>query len=77
MEPPRALACFARMTSSVIRAYRYHPETKRLEIDFVSGRRYAYLDVPAQVAEALRMASSKGEYFNARVRDRFRSEREA
>jgi len=33
--------------------------------------------VPAQVAEALRMASSKGEYFNARVRDRFRSEREA
>jgi lysyl-tRNA synthetase class 2 len=77
MELSRGLACFSGMPSSVIRAYRYHPETKRLEIDFVSGRRYAYLNVPAQVAEALRMAGSKGEYFNARVRDRFRYEREA
>lgn len=65
------------MPSSLIRTFRYDPQTKRLEIDFVSGRRYAYLNVPAQVAEALRMAGSKGEYFNARVRDRFRYEREA
>lgn len=65
------------MPSTVIRGYRYHPESKRLEIDFVSGRRYAYLNVPAQIAEALRMAGSKGEYFNARVRDRFHYEREA
>ncbi len=65
------------MSSPVITGYRYHPESKRLEVDFASGRRYAYLGVPAQVAEALRKASSKTEYFNARVRDRFRSEREA
>lgn len=65
------------MQSTLISAFRYHPESKRLEIDFAGGRRYAYLNVPAQVAEALRMAGSKGAYFNARVRDRFRYEREA
>ena len=71
------LACFGPMSTPVISAYRYHPESKRLEVDFASGRRYAYLDVPAQVAEAMRMAGSKVDYFNSRVRDRYRSEREA
>ena len=43
---------------------------------FVSGRHYAYLDVPErEVAAALRRATSKGSFFNRRIRDRYRFER--
>jgi len=42
-----------------------------LSITFVSGRAYAYQGVPADVAEGLRLAFAKGEYFNKAIRDRF------
>jgi hypothetical protein len=64
------------MPSSVIRAFWYHPAQRRLDVLFVNGRRYSYHDVPLAIAEALRQAPSKGAYFNARVRDRFRFSRE-
>jgi len=63
------------MPSSVIRAFDYDPQARRLGVTFVTGRRYAYLDVPQQVADALRAAFSKGEYFNHAIRDHFRFER--
>ncbi len=59
------------MPSSVIRAFDYDPEDRRLHVRFVSGRRYSYLDVPAETYDRMRAARSKGEFFNAEIRDRF------
>jgi lysyl-tRNA synthetase class 2 len=60
------------MPSSVIRSFDYVDADRRLDILFVTGRRYAYHDVPPEEAAALRAAFSKGEYFNAHIRDRYR-----
>jgi len=60
------------MPSSVIRAFEYDAADRRLDIRFVTGRRYAYHDVPPEVAEAFRAAFSKGEFFNAHIRDSYR-----
>ncbi len=63
------------MPSSVIRAFDYDPAAHRLAVTFVTGRRYAYLGVPEDVASGLRQAFSKGEYFNAAIRDHYPFER--
>ena len=59
------------MPSTVIRRYDDDPARRALDIEFVSGRRYRYSGVPENVVRALRVASSKGRFFNARIRDRF------
>jgi hypothetical protein len=60
------------MPSTVIRQIGYEPDQRQLIIVFQSGRRYAYYDVPREIYSALRAASSRGAYFNERIRDRFR-----
>ena len=59
------------MPSSVIRRFNYDPAAKLLWVEFVSGRRYVYLEVPRETADAFRSAFAKGIYFNSRIRDRF------
>jgi hypothetical protein len=59
------------MPSTVIRRYAYDPDRRELWVEFVSGRRYVYEEVPDTVASALGLAFSKGVYFNSRIRDRF------
>jgi hypothetical protein len=59
------------MPSSVIRNFRYLPREKQLEIVFVTGRRYRYLAVPERIYAAMCQAFSKGEFFNAHIRDHF------
>jgi hypothetical protein len=66
---------YLRMPSSVIRSFSYDEAAHRLCVRFVSGRRYCYHDVPPEVAEALRTASSKGSVFNEMVRDRYAFDR--
>jgi uncharacterized protein (DUF4415 family) len=56
---------------SVIRAFYYRASPRALEIEFVTGRRYLYHDVPPEEVEALRSAPSKGRYFNSHMRDRY------
>lgn len=60
------------MPSTVIRSFDYDPASHRLDVQFVSGKRYSYHDVPANVAEGMRRAISKGSYFNRRIRDAYR-----
>lgn len=60
------------MPSTVIRRFDYRPETRELEVLFVTGRRYLYAEVPPGEAEAFRSALSKGRYFNAHIRDQYR-----
>jgi len=59
------------MPSTVIRRYVYCPDKAELWVEFVSGRRYVYSDVPRHVAETLGSAFAKVVYFNSRIRDRF------
>lgn len=60
------------MPSSVIRSFDYDAVDHRLDIEFVSGRRYSYLAVPEDEVAAMRRAFSKGGFFNRRIRDRYR-----
>jgi hypothetical protein len=60
------------MPSNVIRAFRYDPADRHLDVVFVSGRRYRYFDVPEHTYENMRRAFAKGEFFNANVRDHYR-----
>ena len=60
------------MPSTVIRRFDYSPQTRELSVEFVTGRRYVYLDVPEEAASAMRTAFAKGRYFNAHIRDCYR-----
>lgn len=60
------------MPSTVIRSFDYRPDSRELLIDFQTGRRYVYFDVPGDEVEALEAAFSKGRHFNAHIRDRYR-----
>ena len=59
------------MPSTVIRRFEHSPERRELLVEFVTGRRYVYLDVPADEVSAMRSAFAKGRYFNAHIRDRY------
>lgn len=59
------------MPSTVIRRFDYSPELSELTVEFVTGRRYVYSDVPAEEVETMRRAFAKGSYFNRRIRDRY------
>jgi hypothetical protein len=59
------------MPSAVIRRFDYSPEAKTLTVEFVTGRRYIYSDVPLEEAERMRSAFVKGSYFNRHIRNRY------
>jgi len=65
------------MPSSVIRSYRYDPLQRRLELQFVSGRRYRYHDVPVEAWRGMLRALSKGKYFNEHIRNQYLHTRES
>ena len=59
------------MASTVIRAFDYHPAEQRLDVTFVTGRRYSYFEVPPETYAAMKASFAKGEFFNAHIRGRF------
>jgi hypothetical protein len=61
--------------SSVLAAVGYDAEKRMLEIEFHSGAIYRYLEVPEEIHRGLLAAESKGHFFGANIRDKFRSER--
>jgi KTSC domain len=61
-----------RVNSSVIREYEYDADAQVLYITFVGGKTYGYDLVPADVYDDLVTATSKGEFFNRHIRDRYR-----
>ena len=64
------------MPSTVIRRWEYDAGDARLDVEFVTGKRYSYHDVPPEVAGEMRGAFSKGSYYNREIRDRFAFTRE-
>ena len=58
------------VNSSAIRAVGYDGST--LTVEFQNGRVYDHPGVPYEVFEGLMQASSKGAYYNARIRGRYK-----
>jgi hypothetical protein len=59
------------MPSTAIRYFRYDPAKRELVVTFITGRRYAYEEVPPAAFDAFKLAFSKGTYFNREIRDRY------
>ena len=59
------------MPSTVIRRFDYLPDLGELHVEFTTGRRYVYRDVPLEEADALRSAFAKGVHFNRHIRNRY------
>ncbi|CAN5277102.1 KTSC domain-containing protein [soil metagenome] len=57
--------------SSVIARIDYNAHSRELHVTFTSGRRYRYSGVPAEVYFQFCRAASKGEFFNALIKDRY------
>jgi len=60
------------MPSSVVKDYRYFPETEILRIVYQSGSVYDYQRVPSEIVEKFKEARSKGQFLNAVIKQRFR-----
>ena len=60
--------------SSVLASVGFDAKTRLLEVQFHSGAIYLYLDVPEQIYRSLLAAESKGQFFGANIRNKFRSE---
>lgn len=56
---------------SSISTHDYDPETRTLTVTFHHGKSYKYQDVPPELADGLRDASSKGKFLHANVIGKF------
>ena len=72
MQQDQLVARFWDMPSTVIRRFDYAPGRRELTVEFVSGRRYLYFDVPPETVDEFRAAFSKGTHFNRHIRDNYR-----
>jgi lysyl-tRNA synthetase class 2 len=59
------------VNSTAIREIDYDAASAKLLVRFVSGERYVYVGVPAEVCRSFVDAESKGRFFHARIRDRY------
>lgn len=57
--------------SSAILSLNYKARSRTLYVTFVTGRRYSYVDIPPDVYRRFTEANSKGQFFNAHIRDRY------
>ena len=60
-----------RTNSSAIRDAVYLDDRGELRVTFVSGRTFAYSDVPQSIYDAFLASPSKGAFFNIAIRGRF------
>lgn len=58
--------------SSNITRYRYDAANQKLSVEFKSGGMYDYLEVPEEVALALKEAQSKGSYLSKSIRGTYK-----
>jgi hypothetical protein len=78
-EPPTTAAPITshiprqRVESTAIAAIGYSKRRHILEIEFVNGAIYRYLDVPPAVYRALMSAESKARFYDSNIRRHYRS----
>lgn len=58
--------------SSNIARFAYDEESSVLRVEFTSGGTYDYFDVPQQVFEGMKSASSKGQYLAQQIKGNYR-----
>lgn len=59
------------MPSTVIKDFSYNVASRMLVVTFVTGRIYAYAEVPPDVVNAFRNSGSRGRFFNQEIRDTY------
>ncbi len=59
--------------SSNVKAISFHEGT--LEVEFKNGGVYRYQDVPGEVFERMKSATSVGRFFNSEIRGQYTSEK--
>ena len=59
------------LSSRTLASAGYDRDRSQLELEFRSGKRYLYFQVPRHYYEELLQAESKGVYFNRSIRNRF------
>jgi hypothetical protein len=60
------------LNSSNIRKTEYDTESKKLVIEFNTGIRYEYDEVPHQLYTKFRLAESQGKFFFAEISKKFK-----
>ena len=60
-----------RLQSTTLTSALYDLHRRQLELEFRSGKRYRYFQIPPEMYDALLKAPSKGEFFNRSIRNRF------
>jgi len=60
------------LESSVLTAVAYSHDDRSLYLEFRSGAIYCYFDFPLHQYDEFLATDSKGRYFNAQIRDRYR-----
>ncbi|MDB5192380.1 MAG: ATPase protein [Segetibacter sp.] len=63
------------MPSTVIASASYEAPNSRLIITFVTGKVYAYKNVPEEIYRAMMTSGSKGVYFNDHIRNHYEFEK--
>jgi len=63
------------MPSSVVAAIRYDEKSSKLRVIFQSGSIYDYLQVPEEVYNNMKKASSKGEFLNKEIKPNYQFEK--
>lgn len=58
--------------SSSIAGFEYVEERRMLIVEFKSGARYNYFDVPAAIYEGMKAASSRGQFHAKNVVNKYR-----
>lgn len=66
--PDRLMLTHAFSHSSALSSARYNPDTRQLDVTFVSGRTYSHEGVPVEVYEGLVGADSPGRYYAQAVK---------
>ena len=59
------------VTSSMIRAVGYDPETRSLEIEFSKGGAWLYSEFSSEENEAFMASGSFGKFFLARIKGKY------
>ena len=58
-------------SSSLIKSFDYDSKTQTLRLEFDNGSIYNYHDVPDSINQGLNSAVSRGQYFNANIKEKY------
>ena len=63
------------MPSSVVAAMKYDTKSSKLRVIYTSGNIYDYKEVPEEVYNEMKKASSKGEFLNKQIKPNYEFEK--